>query len=313
MQKETICAFAPATIANLSVGFDVLGLSLDQVGDTVEVTVNGSTENTILTIENGETLPKDREKNCCSVVIKKMQAQLNDYKGVDIRIRKGFKSGSGMGSSSASSAAAAYAYNALVGYPFSEQELVRFAAEGERVACGAAHADNVAPAIMGGLVLVRAHDPIDIISLPLPDGLWAVVLFPDVKINTEDSRAVMQKNISLNLACQQWANLGAFVASLYENDLELFSRSLQDFIAEPVRSNFIPKFQELKQIALQSGALGFGISGSGPSVFAIASNETAAHNIQENLLKTFENTGVDASCFVESLSGNQGARIIDHF
>ncbi len=174
---KKITAFAPATIANLSVGFDVLGLALDSIGDTVEVSVNGSDKNRITEIINGVHLPMETEKNCCSVVIRKMQEQLGEYIGVDIKITKGFKSGSGLGSSSASSAAAAYAYNNLIGSPFSEQEMVVFAAEGERVACGAAHADNVAPSLMGGLVLIRSHSPIDIIRLPVPKTFMRCCFF----------------------------------------------------------------------------------------------------------------------------------------
>ena len=310
---KKVCAFAPATIANLSVGFDVLGLALDSIGDKVEVVYNNTTENRILEIRNGAKLPLDSEKNCCTVVIQKMQEKLDSFKGVDLRIEKGFKSGSGLGSSSASSAAAAFAYNELIGRPFSEQELVAFAAEGERIACGAAHADNVAPAVMGGLVLVRAHNPIDVIRLPLPQDLYAVLLFPDVEINTADSRAVMQSNISLKSACNQWANLGAFVASLYQNDLDLMARAFQDFVAEPVRSTFIPKFSSLKKAALENEAIGFGISGSGPSVFALAKGKVQAAVIKNQMTAVFKGTSVKTMSFVESLSGNQGSRIVPSF
>lgn len=310
---KKVCAFAPATIANLSVGFDVLGLALDSIGDKVEVAYNDTNENRVLEIRNGAKLPTSPSENCCTVVIKKMQEKLNTSKGVDVRIEKGFKSGSGLGSSSASSAAAAFAYNELAGRPFSEQELVVFAAEGERVACGAAHADNVAPAVMGGLVLVRAHSPIDIVRLPIPQDLYAVLLFPDVEINTADSRAVMQNSISLKSACNQWANLGAFVASLYQNDLGLMARSFQDFVAEPVRSTFIPKFNALKKAALESKAIGFGISGSGPSVFALAKGREQADYIKNQMAAVFEGTSVKTLSFVESLNNNQGSRIVSSF
>lgn len=308
-----IIAFAPATIANFSVGFDVLGMALDSIGDHVELCFNHSSKNKITAIEGGKNLPMEVHKNCCSVVIQKMQEQLGKTEGVDIRIKKGFQSGSGLGSSSASSAAAAFAYNELLGKPFSEQQLVAFAAEGERVACGAAHADNVAPAIMGGLVLVRSHEPIDVVRLPVPKGLYAVLLFPNVKINTADSRDVMKKNISLHNACQQWANLGAFVASLYQNDLALLARSLQDLVAEPVRSLFIPQFKSLKQTALEHRALGLGISGSGPSVFALAKTKEEAKKIEQAMLKLFEGSTINTLSFVEALEGNQGARIVEKF
>jgi homoserine kinase len=306
-----ITAFAPATIANLSVGFDVLGLALDSIGDTVELSVNGTYKNRITEIINGVNLPKETEKNCCSVVIRKMQEQLGEFIGVDIKITKGFKSGSGLGSSSASSAAAVYAYNNLIGSPFTEQEMVVFAAEGERVACGSAHADNVAPSLMGGLVLIRSHSPIDIIRLPVPENLHAVLLFPDVKIKTSDSREVMQKNIPLQIACGQWANLAAFVASLYQKDREMFRKSMQDLVAEPVRSLFIPKFCELKAAALKNDALGFGISGSGPSVFALTDDRGVAEKIQKAMLKEFEDTTIKIMSFIEPLNDNHGCRIIE--
>ncbi|MDC0230863.1 homoserine kinase [Aureispira] len=310
---KKICAFAPATIANLSVGFDVLGIALDSLGDQVELTINGTVNNKIIEIINGNNLPIDIQKNCCSVVIRKMQEHLKSFQGVNIRILKGFKSGSGLGSSSASSAASVYAYNTLMGNPFTEQELIAFAAEGERIACGSAHADNVAPSIIGGLVLIRSHNPVDVIRLPIPDHLHAVLLFPDVKINTSDSREVMQKNISLETACGQWANLGAFVASLYQNDLKLLTRSMQDLVVEPIRSLFIPKFQELKNAALNNGALGFGISGSGPSVFAIAAGRVEAEMIEKAMCIEFEDTSIEIMSFVESLNGNHGCRIVESF
>ncbi len=312
-KKNSACAYAPATIANLSVGFDVLGLSLESIGDKVEIALNNSDKVIVKEIINGDNLPKEADRNCCSVVVQKMQEALNECVGVDIRIHKGFESGSGLGSSSASSAAAAYAYNELAGRPFSEQELVAFATEGERVACGSAHADNVAPAIMGGMVLVRAHQPVDIIRLPVPEGLYAVVLFPKIKIKTSDSRGVLSQNILLPAASQQWANMGAFVAALYQNDLKLLSRSMHDSVAEPFREVLIPGFSDLKNEALQHGALGFGISGSGPSVFAIARNRGEAGRIQKGMLSVFKNTPIDTMSFIEPLADNQGARVVTSF
>lgn len=302
------CAFAPATIANLNVGYDVLGLALRGLGDKVEVAANHSEKNTIAEIQNGAKLPYGIEENCCSVVIRKMQENLRQFEGVDIRIHKGFASGSGLGSSSASSAAAAIAYNDFLGSPFAKEELVKFAAEGERVACGAAHWDNVAPAIMGGMVLIHQGK---LISLPSPTDLFAVSFFPMVKINTADARGIVRQNFPIKLVSQQVAHMGAFVASLYQKDLELFSKSLQDLLIEPTRNLLIPKFQEMKMKALENQALAFGISGSGPSVFALAKNQDDAQNILQVLESIYTNSGINTKGFIESLAGNKGAYITE--
>ena len=198
--QETVCGFAPATIANVNVGFDVLGISLSSVGDRVEVTPNGSQENKITFIESATPLPYAVEKNSCTVVIAAMQAQLENPVYVDVRIRKGFASGSGLGSSSASSAAAAFAYNTLMGNPFSLEELLPFAAEGERAACGSAHYDNVSPAILGGIVLLYQNNPI---RLPLPKGLHAVSFFPNIEVNTASARSIVSRHVSLDIVAKQ--------------------------------------------------------------------------------------------------------------
>tara|TARA_Y100000782_G_C10187786_1_gene267875 strand:- start:5775 stop:6704 length:930 start_codon:yes stop_codon:yes gene_type:complete len=307
---ESIKAFAPATIANFNVGFDVLGLSLNNIGDEVELTLNGSENNRIVAIVNGAQLPTAVEENCCSVVIRKMQEALGEFKGVDISITKGFRAGSGLGSSSASSAAAAFAYNALVGEPFSLKELVCFAAEGERIACGSPHIDNVAPAILGGIVLSLGKAAQDIIALPVPQDLYAISLFPKIKINTSDARKTLKNAVPLSTVAKQVGYMGAFVASLYKQDLELFSSALQDLIIEPARSLLIPKFQEMKQAAMDNNALAFGISGSGPAVFAIANGEAHAQQVLNALNAVYSNVGVEYQTYVNLLISESGARLI---
>lgn len=305
---KSIKAFAPATIANLNVGYDILGLSLNHIGDTVELSLNDTRENVILNIQNGANLPKESSKNCCSVVIRKMQERLNVFKGVNIKITKGFAAGSGLGSSSASSAAAAFGYNELIGKPFSLKELVYFAAEGERVACGTAHVDNVAPSILGGMVLAVNND---IIRLPLIENLYAVSLLPAIKINTEDARNILKKKVPLKTMSQQVALMGAFVSSLYEKNEVLFGQSIQDLIVEPFRSLLIPKFQILKQQALNNGAVAFGISGSGPSVFALTFGKGNAEHIA-NLLKTnLAESQISSQTFINHLCDQSGARILN--
>lgn len=307
MKTNKISAFAPATIANFNVGYDILGAALDRVGDVVHLSVNGSQENTISRIENGDGIPFNVEKNACSVVIKAMQKAQNKFIGVDIEIIKGFASGSGLGSSSASSAAAAVAYNALIGYPFSKEELVPFAALGEEVSCGSAHTDNVAPAILGGLILNSADS---FIRLPIPDDLFALSFFPEVQINTSDSRRALRPQVDLKKCSQQVGYMGAFVSALYENDYERLSQSLKDLIIEPTRGIFIPQFDRMKMESKELGALAFGISGSGPSVFAICKGKSVAEKVMKAFNQLFEGSGISTQSFITPLSSKNGAKII---
>ena len=308
--KEFI-AFAPATIANFNVGYDVLGLSLNDIGDEVKLIINGSKQNKIIEIINGKRLPFNVDKNCCSVVIQKMQEAQQKFIGVDIIIKKGFAAGSGLGSSSASSAAAAFAYNKLIGSIYTNKELVFFAAEGERIACGTPHIDNVAPALLGGLILTKGNTPKDIIELPLIDDLYAVTLFPSIEIKTSDAREILNDtSINLPTLSKQVSLMGSFITSLYEKDLELFSTSLIDMVVEPKRSKLIPKFRELKIAAFQSKALAFGISGSGPSVFAIAKNNKQASKIEKSLENVFLNTSIKIKTSKHLIHKESGARMI---
>jgi homoserine kinase len=308
---KNIKAFAPATIANFNVGYDILGLSLNNIGDEVELTFNGTKENKISKIINGDNLPYEIDKNCCSVVIRKMQEDQNNFRGVDIVLTKGFAAGSGLGSSSASSAAAAYGYNKLIGSPYSNKELVAFAAEGERVACGSPHIDNVAPSILGGLILAKGNNPSDILELPIINNLYAVTLYPNIKVNTSDSRKILKDNVPLATFSKQVAFMGSFVMSLYEKDINLFSDSLQDLVIEPIRSLLIPKFQEMKSGALKNNALAFGVSGSGPSIFAIAEGAENAKKIEIALKKVYKNVDISSQTFISALTKDSGTRILN--
>lgn len=307
---KKITAFAPATIANFNVGFDILGLSLGNIGDEITLTPNGTTENKIIEMINGDNLPLEIDKNCSSVVIRKMQEAQNSFIGVDIILKKGFSSGSGLGSSSASSAVAAFGYNELIGNPYSKKELVAFAAEGERVACGSAHIDNVAPSILGGIILAKGKNTSDILELPVLEDLFAVTLYPHVKLNTSDSRKILKSTLSVATFSQQMGLMGAFVVSLYEKDYDLFSDSLQDLVIEPMRSLLIPKFKEMKQTALENNALAFGISGSGPSVFAIAKGKENAEIIRNALEKVYQNVDISIQTYINPICKGNGARII---
>ena len=303
-------AFAPASYSNLSVGFDILGLALRNLGDIVELEQREDSAIHIKSIFSEVDLPEEVDKNCCSIVIKKMQEACASEIGCDIIIRKGFKAGSGLGSSSASSVAAAVAYNALLGSPFVKEDLLEFALEGEFLACGARHADNVAPSLFGGLIMVRSYEPLDIISLPVPSELYAVTLFPDVEVKTSESRKLLPKQVDLSVLTKQVANMAGFISALYEEDYDRIADCLVDHVAEPGRKSLIPHFDEMKKAAMDMGALCFGISGSGPTVFSLTDNASVAEDIKGELESIFANSPIQANCFVEKLEESEGAHII---
>ena len=240
----------------------------------------------------GQDLPLEAKKNVAGVAGLALLEAHNPQLGFEIRIKKNIKPGSGIGSSAASAAGTVFGINYLLGNPYSATELVPFAMEGERLACGSAHADNVAPALLGGFTLVRSTDPVDVIKLPTPLELTTTVIHPKIEVKTADARAVLKKRVSLEKAINQWANVGALVASLYEEDYDLLSRALVDEIVEPSRSILIPYFAQLKAACQEAGALGSGISGSGPSVFALSRGMTTAHKVAQAMQNVYEKTDI---------------------
>ena len=298
---KSIRVFCPGTIANVSCGFDVLGLSLAGVGDYMTVTqttIKGITISEIL----GQDLPLETTQNVAGVAGLALLEALGSDAGFDIKIDKRIKAGSGIGSSAASSAGAVWAINHLLGNPFTTKELIPFAMEGERLASGVAHADNVAPALLGGFSLVRSTDPLDVISLPSPSELYATVIHPQIEIKTADSRRILKSNLSLKDAITQWGNVGGLVAGLYREDYELIGRSLQDVVIEPVRSILIPGFNEIKAAALNAGALGGGISGSGPSVFALSKGKDKALKVADAIRLTYEPFGISFDIHISNIN-----------
>lgn len=283
--------FCPATIANLNCGFDVLGLCLEGIGD--EMIIRKSTEKGIkITKIIGADLPLVTKKNVAGVAGLAIIKDLNLDFGFEIEINKKIKAGSGIGSSSASAAGAVFGINELLGKPFSKHELVDFAMKGETIASGCEHADNVAPCLLGGFTLVRGYNPLDVIRIESPSELYAVVLHPHIEVKTSDSRAVLQPMIKMKDAITQWGNLGGFIAGLYTNDYNLIGRSLNDVIVEPARKHFIPNFDEVKNAVLQNGALGSGISGAGPSIFALCKGQEVAEKVAFAMSESYQNTGI---------------------
>lgn len=296
MDQTTITVFCPATIANLSCGFDVLGLALEGVGDRMTVRLSGHEGVRITRITGGE-LPMEAKRNVAGVAAMALLEASGFQGGVEIEIEKHILPGSGIGSSAASAAGVVWALNQLLGTPFSLPELVRFAVAGEALASGTPHADNVAPALFGGITLIRGYDPLDIARVHCPPLLHAVVLHPQIELKTSDSRSILKRTITLEQGIRQWGNVGGLITGLFTEDYGLISRSLEDVVIEPVRSLLIPGFAEMREKALKAGALGFGISGSGPSVFALTRGAAAARETEQALNQVYGTMGIPFRTF----------------
>lgn len=287
---------APATVSNVVCGFDCLGFALSSPFDEIEMSKTDDPSIRIVN-QDGFDLPIDPTRNVAGVALRAMMNAANVDFGIEIVSNKTIKPGSGIGSSAASAAGAVVALNALIDTRFSASEVVAFAMAGEELASGTRHADNVAPCIFGGFVLVRSVDPLDIVQLKYPP-LWATVIHPQIEIKTAEARSLLPLNTPLKNAVKQWSNLGAFVAALSSGDYELMGRSMEDFIVEPVRSKLIPKFQEVKDECLKAGAIGGGISGSGPSMFMISETNDTAVAIEKAMSEIYRTTGIPFNTYV---------------
>ncbi len=305
--SNTIKVFAPATVANVGPGFDILGLALEGIGDEIEMSLSG---NEGLKIQMpGSDLPTDPGVNVAGVAVQALLDDLGSSQGITMTIFKKVLAGSGLGSSASSAAGAVYAANNLLGNPFSKHELVRFAMAGEAASSGKAHADNVAPSLLGGFTLVRSYEPLDVIRLAYPEDLVVVVVHPQIEVKTSDSKRILKKDISLETAIAQWGNVAGLVAGLAAPDYDLIGRSLQDVIVEPVRSMLIPGFDQLKQRAIAGGALGCSISGSGPSVFALCNDTTKAEKIGKSFQELYQHLGIDHYVHTSKINPT-GARVL---
>ena len=305
---KSVKLFTPASVANVSCGFDVLGFCLDPVGD--DMIIRKSTEKGIrITKITGQDLPLDVHQNVAGVAaMALLEAHPSEY-GFEIEINKRIKAGSGIGSSAASSAGAVFGINHLLGSPYTKHELINFAMQGEKLASGSAHADNVSPVLLGGFTLVRSIAPMDVIKLPTPKELVAVIIHPKIELKTSHARAILKKTVTLKSAIQQWGNLGALVSGLYSDDYDLISRSLVDEIIEPYRAMLIPEFSKLKEISMNAGALGCGISGSGPSVYALTKGFENAENVGQAMRKVMQKLGIDFEVHVSKIN-EEGIKIL---
>lgn len=307
-KMNEIKIFCPATIANLNCGFDVLGLCLEGIGD--EMIIRQSTEKGIrITKITGADLPLETAKNVAGVAALAIVDAANPNCGFEIEIHKKIKAGSGIGSSSASAAGAVFGINELLGRPFTRHELVDFAMKGEALASGCEHADNVAPCVLGGFTLVRGYNPLDVIKIQSPSELYAVVLHPQIELKTSDSRAVLPNAVPLKDAITQSGNLGGFIAGLYTSDYALIGRSLQDVIIEPHRQKLIPGFENAKNAALDAGALGAGISGAGPSIFALCRGQEKAEKVAYAMSSSYLDIGIAFDMHVSKIN-DEGVKIM---
>ncbi|TDS14354.1 homoserine kinase [Maribacter caenipelagi] len=301
MSQNEIKVFCPATVANISCGFDVLGVALDSVGD--EMVVRKVSQKGIrITKLTGQDLPKETLNNVAGVAGNAFLLASDYDGGFEIEINKKIKPGSGIGSSAASSAGAVWAMNHLLGSPFSKTELVNFAMEGERLASDVAHADNVAPALFGGFTLVRSYSPLDVIAIPSPTELYVTIIHPQIEIKTSDSRKILKTTISMETGIKQWGNVGGLVAGLFKEDYDLIGRSLEDHIVEPIRSILIPGFDEVKKVSLEAGALGSGISGSGPSIFAFSKGSETAIKVGNAMKTVYDKIGIAYEIHVSKIN-----------
>lgn len=309
-RKNSVNVFAPATISNMGSGFDIIGFPLENVGDTVQVSRNDQHSLRIGRLTGYTDLPLESDENVATFAVKQMLLRLGSGQGFDIDIHKEVKPGSGIGSSASSSVAAVFAVNELLDNPFTPYELIEFAMEGEMLASGDKHGDNVTPAMLGGITLIRSYHPFDVIRIAPPKDLYVVLLHPQIEVKTEMSRSILPEKVPLKQAIQQWGNVGGLIAGLYTSDYELIGRSMEDVVAEPVRSSLIPGYIDLKAAAMNKGALGFNISGSGPSVFAITKGRDDAQKIEEELRAVYRQENIDFNTYVSKVS-SLGARVVE--
>ena len=311
--SQSVTVFAPATVANVGSAFDVLGFALETPGDTITAARSDTPGVTVRAITgDGGALPTDSKLNTAAV---SAQALLNSLIardsatygriGISLTIDKGLPIGSGLGSSSASTVGGVLATNELLGAPLTREELVPFTLEGERVACGAAHADNAAPCLLGGFILIRSYSPLDMIPLPCPTPLSVAVVAPHLELRTADARKILKRSVPLEAAVTQWGNVAALVAGIYRNDPALIGRSLADTIIEPERGQLIPGYAQVKSAAQEAGALGCSISGSGPAIFALCRDRDEATRIGAAMSEAFRvHAGVASTVHISGINTN---------
>jgi homoserine kinase len=304
----SVTAFAPATCANVAVGFDILGFAIEGIGDTVTLTRRDDTRLTIDKIDSNESIPLDPEKNIASIMISQLCQDLKLKIGFSIQIKKGVPLSSGLGGSAASAVAALVAYNRFLDQPLSNQELLQYALLGEGAVSGDKHADNVVPCLYGGFTLIHLLDDIEVIKLPIPN-LVCVIAHPHIHVATKQARKVLKNTLPLKDYVRQSANLAATISALYQGDDDLLKKSLFDILIEPQRAHFVPGFCEIKNAALKAGALAVSFSGSGPSLFALTKSKKIAIEVVNKMSDNFKQKNIEVDFLTTAIS-SKGAYVI---
>jgi homoserine kinase len=308
MKNKIIKVLAPATVANVACGFDVLGFALSDINDELVMKIVPKRGVTIINKDNFN-LPTEPTQNVIGVSLLAMLAEIDEEIGFEVESTKNIKPGSGIGSSAASAAGAVFGANYLLDNRFSNEELIRFAMCGEELASGSRHADNIAPCIYGGFTLIRSNEPLDIIPIPSP-FLFVTIIHPQIEVKTSDARSILKKQVLLSDAVKQWGNVGGLIAGLMKNDYDLISRSLVDHVVEPIRSMLIPNFDEMKKRGIEAGALGGGISGSGPSIFLISKDQSTALKVEKVAKEVYSEIGLPVFTYVTNLN-KKGVQVIE--
>ena len=301
--------FSPGTVANVACGFDVLGFCLDSVGD-VMVIRKIEKKGIFITKVEGFDLPYEAELNVAGVSALAMYEATKPDCGFEIEIYKNIKPGSGIGSSAASAVGSVFGMNELLGRPYNKIQLTEFAVKGEALASKSEHADNLAPALFGGFTLVKSMKPLEILEIPTPNDLYATIIHPQIEVKTSEARAILPKNIPLTDAITQWSNVGSLIHALHTNNYDLMQKSLHDAIIEPYRSQLIPHYNNVKQAVLEAGALGCGISGSGPSIFTLNKGFEIANNVKIAMENVYSSTGIEFDVHVSKINTG-GIKILE--
>ncbi|XOV91737.1 MAG: homoserine kinase [Bacteroidota bacterium] len=305
---DKITVFSPASVANVGCGYDTFGFALEGIGDFITIERRDDNQLVIEKTE-GADLPLDPTQNVATIAVQALLSELKSDEGFSFTIKKLFKPGSGLGSSASSAAGAVYGVNHLLGNPYTTEELLPFVMEGEAFASKSYHADNVAPALMGGFNVIRSYDPLDIFQIPVPDDLTVLIIFPDVEVKTSEAKALLPKTLTIPEARNQWANVAGVISALHTANYELLNKSVTDIIAEPVRKKLIPGYEEVKDIVQHSGSVGFNISGSGPSMFAFFSQENGIEEVKEKVSDLYKKLGYALMLHTSKIN-QQGAIVI---
>ncbi|MCB0505004.1 MAG: homoserine kinase [Cyclobacteriaceae bacterium] len=309
MSEEKIQVFAPASIANVSCGFDVFGFAIEELGDFVDARFNNQGKIIIESIEGAEGLPLEPELNVTTIAAQALLDEVGEKRGITFNIRKTVIPGSGLGSSASGAVAGAFAANELVGKPFSKLELVRFAGVGEQVASNQLHHDNVAPSMLGGFSVVRSNEPLDVLSIDYPEDIRVVVAHPQIEVKTKQAKRMLGRTMSISNAVIQFGNVAGLVLGMTSKNYDLIGRSMVDMLAEPVRSRLIPLYDEAKQISLEAGAIGTNIAGSGPAIFSFCKGDKSAKAVLEAFKKVYAKSNLSVNYFTSKINPEGAKRI----